>query len=118
MCTTLFSLYSLAVKKDRDDQLLGLLWDAGLARHLNSNAVSVSSDFDTLYAYLRMICTGTPGLLGATTGSRGSSKSPPPETAAKPGNILKKFSYRYGLHMKITKLGLSSIVLNSYFALI
>ena len=96
MCNTLFSLYSLAVKKDRDDQLLGLLWDAGLARHLNSNAVSVSSDFDTLYAYLRMICTGTPGLLGATTGSRGNSKSPPPETAAKPGIILKQFRYQLG----------------------
>ena len=117
MCTTLFSLYSLAVKKDRDDQLLGLLWDAGLARHLNSNAVSVSSDFDTLYAYLRMICTGTPGLLGATTGSRGNSKSPPPETAAKPGIILKQLRYRLGSG-SLTKLGLSSSVLNYYFVLI
>jgi len=77
-CNTLFSLYALAARKDRDEQMLGLLWEAGLSRHLNS--AGIGTNFEILYGYLRLICTGAPGLNSSTTGSRGNSKSPPPES--------------------------------------
>ena len=68
------------MRKDRDDQLLGLLWQAGLARHLNNNS-GIGTNFEALYAYLRLISIGAPGsVLSSTTGSRGNSKSPPPES--------------------------------------
>ena len=65
--------------------MLGLLWEAGLSRHLNS--AGIGTNFEILYDYLRLICTGAPVLNSSTTGSRGNSKSPPPESG-KSGKLI------------------------------
>ena len=77
-CNTLFSQYTMAARKDRDDQLLVSLWDAGVARHLNDPGIR--TNFEIVYNYLRLISTCSPGNLTTPGGSRGNSKSPPPDS--------------------------------------
>ena len=55
--------------------MLGLLWDGGLGRYLNS---PVARTFDLSYGYLSLICAGSQGTL-MNSSSRANSKSPPPE---------------------------------------
>lgn len=68
----------MAARKDRDDQLLLSLWDAGVARHLNDPGIR--TNFEIVYSYLRLISSGSPGNLTTPGGSRGNSKSPPPDS--------------------------------------
>ena len=79
----------MAARKDRDDQMLGLLWDGGLGRYLNSPLVRT---FDLSYGYLSLICTGSQGTL-TNSSSRANSKSPPPENT-KSGK-LHLYAYRH-----------------------
>ena len=74
VCTSLFTLFSLAVKKDRDDQLLSMFWSAGVAKHL------LSVPLDTISSYLQLLSNS-----GVNSGVRGGSKSPPPSTGPKIG---------------------------------
>lgn len=75
-CNTLFPVLALAARKDRDDQLLGLLWDRGLGHYLNS---PIAKTYDLSYGFLSLICTGSQGSLTISS-NRASSKSPPPDS--------------------------------------
>merc|ERR1719391_160767 len=67
VCTALFTLFSLAVKKDREDRLLSMFWEAGIARHI------ANAPLDTVAAYLQILVSGT-------SSGRGASRSPPPSS--------------------------------------
>lgn len=79
VCLTLFSLYPLAVRKDRDDHLLPDLWICGVARHLGHQA-----SLEQLCHYLKLLVS--PSSWGshpnASRDARGASKSPPNAAAA------------------------------------
>jgi len=83
-CNTLFPILALATRKDRDDQLLGSLWDGGLGRYLNS---SVTRTYDLSFGYLSLICTGSQGALTSAS-SRANSKSPPLDSVKSGNNCL------------------------------
>ena len=85
-CNTLFPVLALAARKDRDDQLLGLLWDRGLGHYLNS---PIAKTYDSSYGFLSLICTGSQGSLTISS-NRASSKSPPPDSTK-----ASKFSILY-----------------------
>ena len=72
----MFPILALAARKDRDDQLLGLLWDGGLGHYLNS---PVAKTYELSYGFLSLICTGSQGSLTSSS-NRANSKSPPPES--------------------------------------
>jgi len=67
VCSALFSLFSLAVKKDREDKLLGMFWEAGIARHL------AAAPIDMITSYLQILTSPS-----GVTAAGGGSKSPPP----------------------------------------
>lgn len=69
VCTALFTLFSLAVKKDREDRLLSMFWEAGIARHLEA------APLDTVTSYLQLLSNVS------VSSGRGASRSPPPSSS-------------------------------------
>ena len=89
-CGTLFSIFASAVKRDRDDQLLKLLWNAGVKSHLEN-----CSNPETPYSYLLLLKNSSPST------ARAGSKSPPP---SKGGSLKVVLSTQLGVSIIATCL--------------
>jgi len=72
-CTALFALFPSAVKKDREDKLLPMFWEAGISRHLQT------APLETVVGYMQQILASSSG--NPNSANRGGSKSPPPSSS-------------------------------------
>ena len=108
----MFPILALAARKDRDDQLLGLLWDGGLGHYLNS---PVAKTYELSYGFLSLICTGSQGSLTSSS-NRANSKSPPPEST-KSGKSLSDWRPQK-IHLGGVPNYMESNVENNFYAII